>query len=427
MRILKQSTFLRNASWSVFGSGSSQFILLLATIFPLFKLYSPEQFGVYAVYMSIALIGGTLTTARYEVVIPVPTENRDAAGLFGVSTIFSFTGSMLILGMMFAWIPPWIESLNTFSYLLSLQILVFGICETNRQWLARLGKFGILAIAEIGRTSVLVLVQCLFADSFGETAAGLVIGLAAGWIAFLLITLPFVIGSLPKRCLQIRNIMNAAISHRGNLFLIPSQGLNRISTIMPIFILEAVFGPSVTGGYYVASRFLYGPSALISEPVRSVFFPAASRTYNKLGECRLLFNKVFRWSLLLGAALFIPMSILSPWIISLVSSLMNDDPEKWAIAGQVIQILAPFYIVQLASLPLSGMWIIAGRQRILLVWDCFFLVAITIGLLAGLPTHSLIWSLVGYGMANLVSFTINTYACFRFANGHWVRREQEVV
>ncbi len=425
LKQIRRRPFARSVSWSFLGSGGAQVVILVGTLVPLFKLYDPAQFAIFGIYLAIAMIASTLSTGRYEVLVPVPRSDRDAMGLFTASIGLGFISCLVISGVLLLWIPGWLESLGGWIVLLPCQVFLIACCQSQREWLARRHRFGVLAIAEFLRAFVLILVQCLLADSFGSTAIGLVIGLFAGWIAFWLWTISICVftWSISDFCLS--HAFTMIRSHRRNLFLLPSQSLNRVASYMPIFLLEAFFGSSIAGGYVMAARFLYGPQAMISEAIRTVFFPYASKAMSLTGQCRQLFDSVLKLIVIVGVLLFIPMSLLAPWFISWIAELMGEAPDKWEVTGQVIQILAPFYILKIANGPIAGMWVIAGRQTMLLGWEIAFLVLVTAGLTLGWPLDSLMWSLVGYGVAMTISFSVNIYACSQFAKGRWLLATDE--
>jgi O-antigen/teichoic acid export membrane protein len=166
---------------------------------------------------------------------------------------------------------------------------------------------------------------------------------------------------------------------------------------------------------------------MISESLRTVFFPVASRQYSESRRCLKLFRDVLRFTFIVSLFLFIPMSLLAPWFIDFWSQLVDMPPEKWAVTGHIIQVLAPFYILQLTNGPVQGMWIIAGRQNMDLVWQICFFVVITLGLLLGLLTGGYTGSIIGYGGAKVLAFSANIWFCWQFARGRWSHRPDTAV
>ena len=410
--------FRANVKVSFIGNGVSQCVLFLGTFLLLFQAYEPVQFGIFGLFSAVAMIIARISTGRYEALIPVPGQDHQAIQLFYAAAIICMCTAGVTAIVLLFWVPSFLLDIGDWIMLLPLQILTCGLCFIVQQWLARRGRFGVLAFAEAARACITILLQWGLAASFGLSATGLILGFVGGWAAYALITLPRVLLDAAREVPRLRAVWTTAVEHRRNLMLVPSQGLNTLSTNMPIFLLEALFGTAVAGSYVMASRLLYGPLALISEPLRAVFYPTASQQFTALGKCRNLFRSVFRVSCLASLLIFIPLWIGAPWIIAELSDLLGQPAEKWAIAGFIVQILAPFYILQMINGPVSGMWIIAGRQHQQFVWQIGFIVCITVGMLVGSDLKfNYAGTMYGYGIAKSIAFAANLWCCWRFACG----------
>ena len=410
--------FRANVKVSFVGNGFSQCVLFLGTFLLLFQAYEPVQFGIFGLFSAFAMIIARISTGRYEALIPIPGQDHQATHfLCAAGLICLGTAGVTALVLLF-WIPPLLVGIGDWIMLLPLQVLICGLSFVAQQWLARRGRFGILATAEAARACLTILMQWGLAASFGLSATGLILGLVGGWAVYAMVTLPLVAIDVARMMPGMGAVWTSVIEHRRNLLLVPAQGLNTLSTNMPIFILDAMFGAAVAGSYVMASRLLYGPLALIGEPLRAVFFPTASQQFASLGQCRNLFKSVCRVSCLASLLIFIPLWIGAPWIITELSHLLGQPSEKWAVAGSIVQILAPFYMLQLINGPVSGMWITAGRQQLQFVWQIGFFVCITLGMLAGSDLNfSFVGAMYGYGVAKSVAFTVNLWCCWRFACG----------
>lgn len=414
----KSGPLRRNASLSFAGHGTSQSVIFFGTFTLLFESYDPSQFGVYGLFTAMAMIIARISTGRYEVLIPVSKNDNDAVKFLCAAVILCVCTTGLLAAALTVWVPPFLSGIGNWIFLLPIQVLIFGLSITLQQWMGRKGRFGVLAVAESVRACAMMLSQWGLATSFGVSATGLILGLIIGWAVYALIILPCVLLNVLRAAPKLKAVWSIAFAHRRNLMLVPSQGLNTLSTNMPIFLMEALFGTAVAGSYVMASRLLYGPLALISEPLRAVFYPTASQQFTALGQCRNLFRRFFQVSCLASLLIFIPLWISAPWIITELSHLLGQPPQKWAVAGSIVQILAPFYMLQLINGPVSGMWIIAGRQHLQFVWQIGFLVCITLGMLAGSDLKfSYVGAMYGYGIAKVIAFTVNLWVCWRFANG----------
>lgn len=70
------------------GTGIAQGIAFLAAPV-LSRYYEPEDFTVFALFSATAAILSVVATARYELAIPLPKEDKDAKSLLRLSLLIS--------------------------------------------------------------------------------------------------------------------------------------------------------------------------------------------------------------------------------------------------------------------------------------------------------------------------------------------------
>ena len=81
--ILK-TDFVRNALTLISGASFAQgFAIAIYLI--LTRIYTPDDFGLFALYMSILSITMIFSTAKYELSIMLPDNEEDAIGLLELS------------------------------------------------------------------------------------------------------------------------------------------------------------------------------------------------------------------------------------------------------------------------------------------------------------------------------------------------------
>ena len=92
------------------GAGH-QLVVLTSPV--LTRLYTPEDFGVLAVYASIVSVLVVVTSLRYELAIPLPADDNTAANLLLLAlaivvalTLLNGLGIWLLGGRIGWWLPP---------------------------------------------------------------------------------------------------------------------------------------------------------------------------------------------------------------------------------------------------------------------------------------------------------------------------------
>jgi len=95
-KLIPQSRYARNVITLMTGTGLAQAIPV--AISPILtRLYSPEDFGTFAVYMAVVSIASVLVTGRYELAIMLPKNDRDALHIVVLSAGLSCIISALLL------------------------------------------------------------------------------------------------------------------------------------------------------------------------------------------------------------------------------------------------------------------------------------------------------------------------------------------
>ena len=61
------------------------------------RIYTPEDFGIIALYMAIASIIAVISTGRYELAGMLPDKNEDAINIFALSVVLVFFVSLTTL------------------------------------------------------------------------------------------------------------------------------------------------------------------------------------------------------------------------------------------------------------------------------------------------------------------------------------------
>ena len=92
---LIHSEFFRNVVTLMSGTTLGQAISL-AVYLILSRLYTPADFGIFALYMSILSITNITATAKYELAVMMPREDREGLNLMGLSAIISVCVSLLL-------------------------------------------------------------------------------------------------------------------------------------------------------------------------------------------------------------------------------------------------------------------------------------------------------------------------------------------
>jgi O-antigen/teichoic acid export membrane protein len=156
-RLLPKSRFAREVGVLAGGTVTAQLMGILAA--PLLtRLYTPDDFGVFAVYTAICGMIGVVATLRYELAIPLQKDDRDAAGLVILClivalciTLVTAVGLIFFSGSITHLLK--VPGLNGFLWVLPIGVFLTGAYATFNYWAIRNKEFPIIAQAKILRSS----------------------------------------------------------------------------------------------------------------------------------------------------------------------------------------------------------------------------------------------------------------------------------
>ena len=140
-KLLPKTEFERNLLTLMTGSIVAQ--ALPVAISPILtRLYSPEDFGIFALYMSCATIISILATGRYELAIMLPSNDIDALNLTALSAIISLFVSIICLIIIHFFHEQILnllgnEEISQWLYVIPITVFLTGIYQSLNYWMNR--------------------------------------------------------------------------------------------------------------------------------------------------------------------------------------------------------------------------------------------------------------------------------------------------
>ncbi|MGI5308730.1 oligosaccharide flippase family protein [Rheinheimera sp. WS51] len=389
---------LKNVFVLAGGTASAQLILFLASPI-LTRIYSPNEFGLFAVFWSIVSVLTVISSLKYELAIPLATEKeRNDIGVASilVLTMFSFTLLIVITAL-----PSSISSYLNLSndseilFLIPLCVLACGLYQITTVYSATFKLFSQVSISKLIQSIVLIALQVLL---FKLSTLALIIGqLVAALTAAIYLNsyIPVVFSkkSLSKMCFLITKYKKFAI------FSTWSGLFNALGMHMPALLFGWLFGAVYAGLYSLAVRMLLTPVGLISTSVTKVLMSDAKGDLASGVLPRKILSIIVFLSYGIGLTMFL-VSYFGSDIFEFVFG------EEWKDAGKFARWLTPWIVMVFAVSPLGILLELFDKQKDFLFFQIsmFFLRAIAI--------------FIGYYMNSvevaLIAFSITSFICWSF-------------
>lgn len=420
--LIPKSAYARNVLTLMTGTTLAQAIPV--AISPILtRLYSPEEFGRFALYMAVAMIASVLVTGRYELAILLPRRDKDALHIAALAMALSLAISAVLLLVVLFFAQPIAvllgdAALAPWLYWVPASTLLLGLYQSLNYWSNRKAQYKRLAISRTVQSSSAALAQ-LGSGYAGSGAVGLVGGQISGQVLATSVLARLIWREDQGLIRALRPLRSLALAKKYIDFpkyLIVAHGFNTASGQMPVLLLSALFNTAAAGFFSLTQRFMAAPMALIANSLRDVFRQEASQAYIHQGECKAIYQKTFKHLLLISAMPFTVFFFVAPTLFAWLFG------TQWRVAGEYAQILTPMAFFNFITSPLSSMYMIAEKQKIDLLWQiCLFALVVASFFLGKVFSSEKVALAIFSGFYCLM-YGINGLVSYLLAIGRWVAK-----
>lgn len=392
----KKASFVSDVLTLAGGTTFAQILTILAAPV-LTRLYEPEDFGLWALYISITSIINVISCLRYEYSIMLPESDKEAVNLLGLSILAVLAVTGLTVPFIWYFKSQIIDLLNApqienYLWLVPPFVFVNGVFLALNHWNSRTKLFKRLSFSRISSSVSTTSTQIILGlIKNPPTSAGLIGGSLAGQSVA-----TFVLGgqiwkddrNLIKENLSWKKVHEGAIRHR-NLPLIDSWSalMNSISWQLPAFLLSAFFTPVVVGFYSLGFRLLQLPMSFIGGSISQVFYQRASKAVSD-NTLSILVEDVFRMLVIIGMFPILILTIVGGDVFTVIFG------KAWTEAGVYAQILSLWAFIWFISSPLSTIYLVVEEHHFGFSYNFFNLttrfLSLTIGGILGSARIALI-------------------------------------
>ena len=362
---LKRSDFVKNILSLMSGNGLAQLVLIL-TIPIITRLYTPENFGLLALFTAVVNIFALVGSLCYERAIVLPKKVQDA---FSVA-LLSFFILLAICFLLFI-VSQFADDnigriLNNREFgfwvkLVPYCILLVGLVNIFNYWHIRNKRFKKIAFSRVGNAVTSSGLKILVGFFVGAYSWGLVGGFIGGWAVSLIIVFSKVElkekqdsgGELTSRIYDV-----AKKYKQFPVFASINALINISSQYLVIFLLSVFFSPIIVGLYSLVDKVLRQPIFLVSQSVRNVFFQKASEILVKKEPLMPALKKTVLGLIIIG---ILPFGILTVFCKALFELLFGSD---WTPAGTYVQILAPWFFLMFINGATNVIYEVTQHQNV---------------------------------------------------------------
>lgn len=354
-KLKPKNEFSRNVLTLMTGTTIAQAIPI--AISPILtRIYTPEDFGVFALFVSIVGIMAVVSTGKYEMSLILPKKDTFAYQLLVFSgLIVLYSALIYLLGVLVA---DSFYDFNTIYYLLPFTVVFIGLNNIFDKYNNRIKNYKLMSYQRVIKTTVESIVSISFMLLLSIQMGliwGFVLGFLVSNITMFYINLKYFQKkdfkiSKPKMRLLAKKYINFP------KYNMPHALLNTVSANAPIFLIPAFYGSATLGLYAFGLKIVQAPLGLMSNAIFNVLGQKMAEEYAKGNEIYTLYKTILK-KLSIVALAMIPFFIFADDIFAFVFGV------EWREAGEYVQILSPWLLLIFIGAPLSTIPHIFNKQK----------------------------------------------------------------
>lgn len=387
-RTIAVGDFTRHVALLVGGALAGQLVAVIAS--PIVtRLYTPSEYGVLGVYMSLLAIISVVAMLRYEAAIPGCQDDSRAVNVAALALVITLImsiacGALLWFATSYKLTAKTLGPLKPFVILLPFGVIATGSYQLLSMWAIRQHDYDALAKTKLTQNVGMIGTQVTL-GVLNIGAGGLLLGHIIGQSGGL--------GTLLQRMwrrdrtllhhVSRHNMSEAARHYRRFPMLSGTASLLDASVgYLPVVVLAALYGGTVAGWVTLVQRAIALPLGLIGTSLGQVFFGEIGRLVNAPREVlQALFYRRLKQAVWLGLPMTLGILFLAPPVIPIAFG------ARWAEAGICVRLLAPMLFVSFISNPFGNTLDVLERQGMHLAREVFRSAILATAFAIALLTH----------------------------------------
>lgn len=359
-----KSEFSKNVLTLMTGATIAQAIPI--AISPILtRIYTPEDFGIFALYMGLASFIAIVATGRYELAIMLPEKETDAINLVALSLIIATCISLLSFFVVFVFNDYIISLLGVpeianWLYLIPISVLLTGIFQSLNYWKNRQKQYKALAASKVGQSASAGLTN-ISLGTLGFGFTGMILSRLLGQIMsiyILLKTMKTEDFGLMKEVSKISIIQLMKEYKKFPLINSANAMIDSFRLASINILIARLFSNTLLGQFTLAWQMVQVPVSLLGSSLSQVFFQRISKVDNE--EFYEVIKTFLIKASLLAAPIFILIYIFAVDIFEVVFG------SEWIISGELASVMSPWIFLNFLSAPMAHVFIVLNKQEVIL-------------------------------------------------------------
>jgi O-antigen/teichoic acid export membrane protein len=329
--------------------GQASFVIALPV---LSRLYTPSDFGLFTIYLSIVNIGGPIVGLKFESALYAARTKQEAGITLALSILTITIMSGVAAVALFIFSRQLMGTLNPgaqwVAWYLPFGLLLAGMWSASSAWAVKSEAISTLGIARLVQPAAMTgmqLVAGLTVPASGVILIGAHLISHAAYSTFIFsrtITWSDLSMLVANRWTVV--LRHAKAQSRFPLYVLPAQISFLAVSNLPPLLLSLFYGAEIAGYCGVAYRLVAAPLAVASLPLGAIFTSVISRLPHGTVVVPLA-RRVFLASLFFVA---VPILLFGAAAPAFAPAVLGD---RWLNTGQIIAAFALIGAAQSLAVP----------------------------------------------------------------------------
>jgi len=357
--------FAKNVAKVVTGSLVSQ-VIALTSIPVITRIYPPNEFGLFAIFLSVIMILSSISTLKFDVALVHANVNKNIIGLFNISLIVSMLFSALITVLVIIFY----NNLNSFIridgllYFVSFAIFLNSSITLFNHLLNKKKMYSGIKANKILNSLLLAFFSIAFGYIEGTSTSLIAAFIVSKFIILLILFIKYrniIFFTNYKRYIPL-----ARINRNYPLMAMPSGLIDNISQKGMTIFFSTLFD-TVTAGYYsIVERVLLSPITMIGGAIGLVYRQNAQNLFVKNNNYKDIFKKTLYSLIIISLPFFLVIWQFGQTIFAYIFG------SEWLEAGIYLEILTPMFFMKFISSPLMSGFYVSNKLNINLLLKIIF-------------------------------------------------------
>ena len=377
------------------GVGTGPLVQLIATPW-LSRIYTPEEFGYFALFISSVSVLATIACLRYEATIPVVEDDlvksATSVALFSALTmlllmcLIVWTGAPQLLYQPFAKIGHQIWGIPVSAACGGMMFLVYYL--TLRQ-----GKFALNAVMRSLQPIIFVVL------AIGFSSGGLIQAQIASLIFAALAGLVYIVKDIS--CIQRKVLWATAVRFKQYpTMLTLTSLLDAAALALPVFLISTAYGAEATGNFSQLQRLIGSPLLLVSAVMGQMFFKYSGELFRSGKSSSHLMWRTIK---ILGGGAFLLLCVLGFFGESLCKALLGSI---WRTDTLFLLLVTTPYVCRAVVSPISTIFLTHYRVKLGVRWQIGYFITTISLLYAASSAFRFEYFLLAYGIHEIILYSI---------------------